>query len=62
MLAVEYEGRQADFRIVWVLNLGRQQGAEVAVHKASPQPCPWENMLPGEAALASAAGDSSKLP
>jgi hypothetical protein len=60
MLVVEYEGRSADFRIVWVLDLGPQQGSEVAVHKVSQEPCPWEKTLPGEAALASVSDSGSK--
>jgi len=60
MLAVEYEGCKADFRIVWVLNLGPRRGAEVAVHKPNHQPCPWEHALPGQVALASAADGNSK--
>ena len=56
MLTVEYEGRKADFRIVWVLNLGRRQSAEVAVHKLSPQPCPWEDVLSADLALTTSHG------
>jgi hypothetical protein len=59
MLVVEYEGRKADFRIVWVLDLGPRRGAEVAVHKPSQQPCPWEDMLPS-LALANVADGNSK--
>jgi hypothetical protein len=62
MLAVEYEGHRADFRVVWVLDLGRHRGAEVAVHKPSQQPCPWEDVLSDEVALASAADGNSNQP
>jgi hypothetical protein len=52
MVTVEYEGHKADFRIVWVLNLGQHRSAKVAVHKPRPQLCPWEERLSGEPALA----------
>jgi hypothetical protein len=52
LLAVEYEGRRADFRIVWVLNLGKHRSADVAVHQPGGQACPWEGVLSGELALA----------
>jgi hypothetical protein len=50
MLMVEYEGRRANFRIVWVLNLGPRRGAEVAVHKPNHQACPWADVLAVESA------------
>ena len=59
ILAIEYQGRKAEFRIVWVLNLGRRRGAEAAVHKLGQQPCPWEDALAPEVLLA-AQGSSSK--
>lgn len=59
ILVIEYQGRKADFRIVWVLNLGRRRGAEAAVHKLGQQPCPWEDALSPEVLLA-AQGSSSK--
>ena len=56
MLAVEYEGRKADFRIVWFLNHGQRRAAKVAVHKPGPQPCPWEEVLSADPALATSHG------
>jgi hypothetical protein len=60
MLAVEYEGRKADFRIVWIFDLGPRRGLEVAIHKPNQQPCPWEDTLPGEVALLGAADRNSQ--
>jgi PAS domain S-box-containing protein len=45
MLKVAYERREADFRIVWVLNSGGGKGAQIAVQKVGGQPCPWESLL-----------------
>ena len=52
MLILDYEGHRAHFRIVWFLNLGPRLGAEVAIHKANREPCPWADLLPAEPALA----------
>jgi hypothetical protein len=52
VLTLEYEGHTADFRIVWVLNLGDRRSAKVAVHKPGHTPCPWEGALPAAPALA----------
>jgi ribulose bisphosphate carboxylase small subunit len=52
MLALEYEGHKADFRIVWFLNHGQRRAAKVAVHKPGPQFCPWEKVLSADPALA----------
>ncbi len=56
LLTVEYGGHKADFRIVWVLNLGDRRSAKVAIHKISPMPCPWESALPAAPALATSHG------
>lgn len=56
LLTVEYEGRKADFRIVWVLNLGDRRSAKVAVHKPSYMPCPWESAPSAAPALATSHG------
>jgi hypothetical protein len=52
-LVVEYEGRRARFRIVWVLSPGPGLGIQVAIHKVNFQPCPWAEALPAEFTLAS---------
>lgn len=57
LIAVEYDGRAAHFRIVWVLDTGTPDGEQVAIHKLSNQPCPWEEALPAEPALASSLDD-----
>ncbi len=56
LLTVEYQGHKADFRIVWVLNLGDRRSAKVAVHKPSYMPCPWESALPAAPALENSHG------
>jgi hypothetical protein len=52
LLAIEFDGRHAYFRIVWVLESPGLEGMQVAIHKLSSQLCPWEEMLKTEAALA----------
>ena len=52
LLAIEFGGRHAYFRIVWVLESPGLDGLQVAIHKLSSQLCPWEEMLQTEAALA----------
>src|SRR5207302_11295265 len=42
LLSVKYGERQAEFRIVWVLDSGAHDGFEVAVHRLAESPCPWE--------------------
>ncbi|HEX4542597.1 MAG TPA: hypothetical protein VH114_05475 [Candidatus Acidoferrum sp.] len=45
LLTVKYGERQAEFRIVWVLDRGAHDGFEVAVHRLAESPCPWEAVL-----------------
>jgi hypothetical protein len=45
LLAIEYDGRQANFRIVWVLDAAAHEGSQVAVHRVGNRPCPWEKIL-----------------
>ena len=45
LLSVKYGERQAEFRIVWVLDRGTHDGFEVAVHRLASSPCPWEGVL-----------------
>jgi len=52
LLALEFGGRHAYFRIVWALESPGLDGIQVAVHKLSSQLCPWEELLQPEAALA----------
>jgi hypothetical protein len=52
LVAVEYGGRHAYFRIVWVLETGQEEGRRVAIHRLSSQICPWETLLPTEPVLA----------
>ena len=52
LLAVEYGGRHAYFRIVWTLEGGGCEGMQVAIHRLTSQLCPWEKILPSEPALA----------
>lgn len=57
LVAVEFGGRHAYFRIVWVMESREMEGRLVAIHKLTSQLCPWEEILLGEAALAASAGE-----
>lgn len=46
LLIIEYGGRRAYYRIVWVFELGAHGGTRVAVHKIGERACPWEELLP----------------
>jgi hypothetical protein len=52
LVAIDHGGRHAYFRIVWALKSRTLDGMQVAIHKLKSQPCPWEEMLPAEPALA----------
>jgi hypothetical protein len=44
-ITVNYQGRQAQFRVVWILE-ERRAAVEVAIHRQPGEPCPWEEALP----------------
>ena len=52
LLAVEYGGQHAFYRIVWVLGGAEGEGTEVAIQRLAGQICPWESVLPPELAPA----------
>lgn len=45
LLTLKYGEKQAEFRIVWVLDRGTNEGFEVAVYRLPESPCPWEAVL-----------------
>lgn len=48
LVAVEYGGRRAQYRIVWVLDSEGESGTRIAIHRVGNRPCPWEELLIGE--------------
>lgn len=50
-IAVEYGSRTGHFRIVWVIDRGRPEGTQVAIHKLAAEECPWDAVLPVEEAI-----------
>jgi hypothetical protein len=52
LIAVDHAGRQAVFRVVWVMDSGTEDRVQVAIHKLGGQSCPWEEILPDEAEVA----------
>ena len=47
-VTVKYGDRRAQFRIVWVVEDGREDTSEVAIHRIDSQRSPWEELLPRE--------------
>jgi len=52
LIAVDRAGRQAVFRVVWVMDSETDERLQVAIRKVQGQSCPWEEILPAEAELA----------
>lgn len=44
-LAIKYNGRRANFRIVWSRHSGTENAWQVAAQKLEDQTCPWEEVL-----------------
>jgi hypothetical protein len=56
LIGVEYNGKKARFRVVWVRNSGNRQKVQAAVHRISTDECPWLDIL-----LAEQTGDSARV-
>ena len=52
LIAVDHAGRQAVFRVVWVMDSRTEERVQVAIRKVGGQSCPWEEILPDETELA----------
>jgi hypothetical protein len=61
VIGVLYSGRKARFRVVWVRYDGLGDKMQVAVHRISPDECPWRNLL-AEAERTQTAQDSKHPP
>ena len=53
LIGVEYAGKKARFRLVWVRNSGDLHKVQAAIHRVNGDECPWRDLLPAEEASAS---------
>lgn len=54
IIGVQYEGKKARCRVIWVVNAGGIKKVQVGVQLIADQECPWVAMLPQEAQVAAA--------
>ena len=45
VIAVQYEGKKARCKVIWVVDAGQVQKISVGVNLVEGQPCPWEKEL-----------------
>jgi hypothetical protein len=45
LIGVQYEGKQARFRVVWVRQSGDRRKIQAAIHRVDSDPCPWRELL-----------------
>jgi hypothetical protein len=48
VIGILYAGKKARYRIVWVRESGNDQKVRAAVHRISPDECPWKDLLAEE--------------
>jgi hypothetical protein len=48
LIGVEYGGKKARFRVVWVRNSGTAHKIQAAIHRVNGDECPWLALLPIE--------------
>ena len=51
VIAVQYEGRKARCKVIWVMDTGGLKKIQIGVQLVAEQECPWLAMLPQEAKL-----------
>ena len=61
VIGILYAGRRARFRVVWTRYDAAGDRMQVAVHRVTPDACPWQDLLSHEASCESATGISSEI-
>src|SRR5579864_4735427 len=46
VIAVQYEGKKARCRVIWVVDAGGLKKIQIGVQLVADQECPWLTMLP----------------
>ena len=54
VIAVQYEGKKARCRVIWVVDAGGLKKIQIGVQLVADQECPWLAMLPQEARVTAA--------
>lgn len=54
VIAVQYEGRKARCKVIWVVDAGALKKVQIGVELVADQECPWLAMLPQETRAAAA--------
>jgi hypothetical protein len=55
VIGILYAGKKARYRVVWVRQSGTSDKVQAAVHRLSPDECPWKELLAEEYASAESA-------
>ncbi|MGP0017414.1 MAG: PilZ domain-containing protein [Candidatus Sulfotelmatobacter sp.] len=50
VIGILYAGKKARYRVIWVRHSGSEQKAQAAVHRFTPDECPWKELLAEEPA------------
>jgi hypothetical protein len=50
VIGILYAGKKARYRVVWVRHIGSEQKVQAAVHRFTPDECPWKELLAQEPA------------
>lgn len=45
VIGILYAGKKARYRVVWVRHSGSEQKVQAAVHRFTPDECPWKELL-----------------
>jgi len=48
VIGILYAGKKARYRVIWVRHSGSEQKAQAAVHRFTPDECPWKELLAEE--------------
>lgn len=51
LLGVQYAGKQARFRVIWVHESGDERKLQAAIHRVKEDECPWQELLAQSGAL-----------
>jgi hypothetical protein len=45
VIGLLFNGKEARYRVVWIRQSGRQEKIQAAVHRLTPDECPWKELL-----------------
>jgi len=50
VIGILYAGKKARYRVVWIRHSGPEQKVQAAVHRFTPDECPWKELVAEEPA------------